>query len=363
MRLAPPKVIELYTTIAYVVSWPLSIRHSILIMKNGLLIINLGTPENKDNASIRRYLRDFLTDKRVIDLPAFLRYPLVYGLILPLRPKQTAKAYQAIWTDKGSPLLIHSRNLQIKLQASLGENWKVVVGMRYGKPSIAQGLDELKDCEQLTIIPLYPQYSSAATGSSIEETLQLLASNSIFPSFTIIRDFYHQPGFIDAQAALIQPQLAHHDYLLFSYHGVPERHLKRTGCVEVCTNSCPPISSSTQACYRAQCYATTRALVKKLDLPEEKYGMAFQSRLGKTPWIKPYTDMLLPELAAKGIKRLAISCPSFIADCLETLEEIGIRAKEQWHALGGEQLTLIPCVNDSDLWVKGLKEIIFRQNG
>lgn len=331
-------------------------------MKNGLLLINLGTPDSPDIPAVRRYLREFLADRRVIDLPAPLRYLLLYCAILPFRPKRSAHAYQAIWTIEGSPLLIHSRNLQTKLQKHLGDTWRVALGMRYGNPSITSALKELSHCEHLTILPLYPQYSSATTGSSIEKTLNLLAAHKRLPSFTVIRDFYQYPGFINAQAALIKPHVAHHDYLLFSYHGIPERHIIHTECLQVCTKMCPSITPENRSCYRAQCYATTRELAKKLNLPEEKYAMAFQSRLGKTPWIKPYTDELLPELAKKGIKRLAVSCPSFAADCLETLEEIGIRAQKQWHQLGGEQLTLIPCVNDSELWVNSIPNLILSDN-
>lgn len=325
-------------------------------MKKGLLLINLGTPSSPKKSAVRNYLREFLTDKRVIDLPALIRYPLVYGTILPFRPKQSARAYQAIWTNEGSPLLTHSRNLQRKVQAQLGDDWKVVLGMRYGNPSIAQGLEQLDDCEQLVVFPLYPQYSSAATGSSIDKVLQLMKGKN--SQLTIIRDFYQHPGFIDAQAALIQPQLAQHDYLLFSFHGVPERHLIRLGCSQICATNCAPIDKVNSLCYKAQCYTTGRELVKKLDLSENKYEISFQSRLGKTPWIKPYTDELLPELIKKGVRRLAVSFPSFVADCLETLEEVGIRAKEQWLALGGERFTLIPCVNDSDIWVGGLIRIV-----
>jgi protoporphyrin/coproporphyrin ferrochelatase len=335
----------------------LSIPDDLQMLKNGLLIINLGTPDNPSNGAVRRYLQEFLTDKRVISLPTWIRYPFVYATILPFRPRKTAQAYQAIWASEGSPLIIHSRNLQNKLQAGLGENWKVALGMRYGKPSIKTALTELNDCQQLTILPLYPQYSSAATGSSIEKALQLLAKKKTLPSLRVIRDFYQQTAFIDAQAALIQPELAHHDYLLFSYHGLPANHLLST-CLQICVSNCPEINQANQACYKAQCYATTLALAKKLNLPAEKYGVSFQSRLGNTPWIKPYTDRLLPELLQKGIKSLAITCPSFVVDCLETLEEIGIRAKEQWHGLGGERLTLIPCVNDSKLWINGLVNLI-----
>ncbi len=329
-----------------------------LAMKKGLLLINLGTPSSPKKSAVRKFLREFLTDKRVIDLPAFVRYALVYGVILPFRPKKTTHAYQAIWTDKGSPLMVHSQNLQHKLQNRLGDDWTVALGMRYGKPSIEQALKQLKDCEQLVVFPLYPQYSSSTTSSSIDKVMEIVASNKLQAPPTIIRDFHQHPGFIDAQAALIQPHIEHHDYLLFSYHGIPERHLVRLGCSQICMPSCPTTEKANPICYKAQCHTTTRELAKKLNLAENKYGMAFQSRLGKTPWIKPYTDELLPKLLEKGIKRLAVSCPSFVADCLETLEEIGIRAKEQWHALGGERFTLIPCVNDSDFWISGFVRIL-----
>ncbi|MBA2651492.1 MAG: ferrochelatase [Tatlockia sp.] len=329
-------------------------------MKKGLLLINLGTPDSPETSHVRRFLKEFLSDKRVIDLAAWLRYPLVYGTILPFRPKQTAKAYQAIWTKEGSPLLLNSLSLKNKVQAHLGLGWQVGLGMRYGKPSLKDSLHQFAACSHLTILPLFPQYSSAATGSALEKVLRLIASQNVLPSIKVIRDFYEDQGFISAQAALIQPQLANHDYLLLSYHGLPEGHLKKAGCPSICTSECGLINETTQACYRTQCFATTRALANKLALSEGRYGMSFQSRLGKIPWIKPYTDEFLPELIKKGVKRLAIVCPSFTADCLETLEEIGLRAKEQWLQLGGQQLTLIPCVNDSDLWVEGLVKLIER---
>lgn len=323
-------------------------------MKHGLLLINLGTPNAPDKTSVRRYLREFLSDPRVIQLPAVLRYLLLYGVILPFRPKQTAHAYQQIWTASGSPLLLHSRNLALKLSASLGVNYKVALGMRYGTPSIVEALSQLEDCEQLTVLPLYPQFSSAATGSSLELVMALLAKKALQPHVRIIRDFYHHAGFIQAQAALMQPYLATNEFILFSFHGVPEFHLKASGCAPICELPC---TSSNTSCYRAQCYATANALAKVLHLPTHNYSVAFQSRLGKTPWIKPYADEVLLTLAAQGIKRLAVVCPSFVADCLETLEEVGIRAKAQWLALGGEQLDLIPCVNDSDAWVAGIRAI------
>ncbi len=328
-------------------------------MKQGLLIINLGTPDNPSISAVRRYLREFLADKRVISIPALFRYLLLYTVILPFRTRRSAHAYKSIWTSEGSPLLCNSRKLANKLQSQLGAHCKIVLGMRYGKPSIQDALSQLQRCEKITIFPLYPQYSSAATGSSIEKALQLLATQPVIPSINIIRDFHAHLLYINAQAALLKPYVADHDYILFSYHGVPESHLLQSGCKQICKENCPivPINS---ACYRAQCFNTTRLVAKKLGLTDKQHGAAFQSRLGKAAWIKPYTDKIVAELISQGIKRLAIVCPSFVADCLETLEEIGIRMKATWLEMGGEQLTLIPCLNDSDLWVNaviGISEI------
>ncbi|MFZ4077023.1 MAG: ferrochelatase [Legionellaceae bacterium] len=315
----------------------------------GLLIINLGTPSQPTTRAVRQYLATFLADKRVIDLPFFLRYFLLYAFILPFRPQKSAHAYQAIWTDQGSPLLLNSEALLNKLRDKLRDTHDVALGMRYGEPSLHQALNELAHCNELTILPLYPQYSSAATGSSIEKALRLLAPKVVFPSLHIIRDFYTNAGFIQAQADLIKPHIGTHDYFLFSYHGVPEQHIKKSGCSSVCEAPCPVPTN--KPCYRAQCYETTALLIQASGLSASITQTTFQSRLGKTPWIKPYTDEVLPKLAESGIKRLAVCCPSFLVDCLETLEEIGLRAKEQWLSLGGETLTLIPCINDGALFI------------
>lgn len=326
-------------------------------MQEGLLIINLGTPNHPDRKAVRAYLSEFLTDKRVIDLPAFLRYVLVYGFILPFRTKQSTHAYQSIWSEQGSPLLCHSQNLAKQLKARLSPDFKIALGMRYGNPSIKTALDELKDCSAITVLPLYPQYSSAATGSSIEEVMRLISKREVIPSLRIIRDFYQHPGYIKAQATLIKESLDENQHLLFSYHGLPERQINKSGCSTVCKESCPPVTTVNQGCYKAQCFETSRLLADQLQLKPSQYSTAFQSRLGKTPWIKPYTDEVLTELAAQGIKKIAICCPSFVADCLETLEEIGLRAKEQWVELGGEEFTLIPCMNDSPAWVEAIIDI------
>jgi ferrochelatase len=323
-------------------------------MKHGLLLINLGTPDNPSTSAVRRYLREFLSDERVISLPTPLRYILLYGLILPFRARQSAHAYQSIWMPEGSPLLYHSRNLADKLQDRLGTNCKVILGMRYGRPSIQDALLQLQECETITILPLYPQYSSAATGSSIERVLQLIAKQTTLPSIKVIRDFHSHPKFINAQSELIKPYLATHDYVLFSYHGLPENHLHKSGCKPVCLANCPSTSSIKRTCYRAQCMQTTSLVAKTLGLTSGQYGTAFQSKLGKTPWIKPYTDQIITDLFSQGTRRIAIVCPSFVADCLETLEEIGIRLKEQWMEMGGEQFSLIPCLNNNEHWLDAL---------
>lgn len=324
-------------------------------MKHGLLLINIGSPQSTSIKDVRRYLSVFLSDKRVIDLPAWLRYLLLYCFILPFRPRRSAEAYRAIWTPEGSPLITKSIDLAHALQARMGDKYQVEVGMRYSEPSIETALGKLSDCDHITILPLYPQYSSAATGSSIEHVLQTIRRWQIVPSIQVIRDFYQHPAFIHAQAAQIAPHIHQHDYVLFSYHGLPENHLLKEGCKPVCVKACRP-EGAAQGCYRAQCLQTTALLANALKL--EKYSSSFQSRLGRTPWIKPYTDHILAELAASGVKRLAVACPSFVTDCLETLEEIGMRAKEQWLALGGESFTLIECMNDSKQWVDAMKAIV-----
>lgn len=327
-------------------------------MRRGLLLINLGTPTNPSPPAVRSYLRTFLTDKRVIDLPALLRYILVYMFILPFRVKRSAHAYQTIWTERGSPLLNHSNDLMVQIQQELSPEYEVALGMRYGEPSIASALQRLKYCEAITILPLYPQYSSAASGSSIEESLRILGSWNTIPSLTVIRDFFQHPAYINAQAKLIEEHIQKQGHILFSYHGIPERQVTKNHCKPICHADCPELSEHNQGCYKAQCYQSSRLLAQKLQLSAHQYSTAFQSRLGKTPWIKPYTDETLNQLAAQGIKKLVVVCPSFVADCLETLEEIGIRAKQQWITLGGTEFTVVPCFNSHPLWVQAITQII-----
>jgi ferrochelatase len=326
-------------------------------MKKGILLINLGTPDDCSKKAVRRYLREFLSDRRVITLPTLLRWIILYCFILPFRPKKTASAYRLIWQKEGSPLLIYSENLIKALTAKLPDTYTVALGMRYGSPSIKSGLEKLKDCDSLYILPLFPQYASATTGSAIEAVLQLIKKQDLFPSIHIQRDFYDSPAFIIPMAKIINEHVSDDDHLLLSYHGLPESHLKPMGCKEPCASACEFLNEH-PACYRAQCFETSKKIQEILNLPDEKVTTSFQSRLGKTPWIRPYTDEILKELREKGIKNLAVACPAFISDCLETLEEIGIRGKESWQALGGETFKLIPCVNASPAWVDALASFI-----
>ncbi|MBP6103576.1 MAG: ferrochelatase [Gammaproteobacteria bacterium] len=336
-------------------------------MKRGILLINLGTPAAPTTPAVRRYLEQFLMDPRVIDIPWLFRFLLVYGVIGPLRSKKSAAAYQAIWTEAGSPLLVHSLTLQQALSARLGSDFVVSLGMRYGQPSIQEALRVLQHqkVDHLTIIPLFPQYASASTGSALEATLNILATQNTIPNIRVIRDFYSLPGYIDAYADLIQQHIQDKpiDRILFSYHGLPERQIKKTRCQASClqsntSNPCKNMDKSNSDCYRAQCYETTRLIAQKLALRSDQYQVCFQSRLGRTPWIKPYTDQVLIDLSKQRVRNIAVVCPSFVSDCLETLEEINIRARTQWQALGGDSFVFIPCINSHPIWVEALAQSI-----
>jgi ferrochelatase len=324
-------------------------------MTTGVLLINLGTPDAPNTVAIGRYLRQFLMDKRVINLPFILRFLLVYGVIIPFRTQRSKHAYQAIWSQQGSPLRVNSHALCEQLQQRLGDTYVVALGMRYGHPSIQSALARLQGCDALIVLPLYPQYASATTGSSMEVVLNLIAKQTIIPAMQVIPAFYNHPAFIRAQADLIRPYVTNHDFILFSYHGLPEHQIRQVGCDKPCEGPC--IQRNIH-CYRAQCFETTAQLVSAAQVSPQATMTAFQSRLGRTPWVKPYSDEALTMLAARGVKRIAVVCPSFVADCLETLEEIGIRAAQQWQALGGDQLSLIPCLNATESWCDALKEII-----
>jgi ferrochelatase len=315
-----------------------------LSSKVGVLLINLGTPDSPSITDVRKYLQEFLSDPRVIELPSILRWLLLKLIILPFRSKKSAEAYHAIWQDEGSPLFINSHKIQNNLQMLLGNEYKVVLGMRYGKPNIAQAIDELdrEDIQRVAIVPLFPQYASAVSGSALQEVLDVYAKKKVITPFKIICEFFDHPEYIKSLANSVRPYLLDdHEFLLMSYHGLPERQLINPGI----------------NCYRTKCLQTSNLLAAALNLPAGQWGVSFQSRLGKLPWIKPYTEEFLLELRARGINNLLVCCPSFVADCLETLEEIGIRAKKQWQQLGGGKFELIPCLNSQPDWISALKTI------
>ncbi|MEM7677333.1 MAG: ferrochelatase, partial [Myxococcota bacterium] len=329
-------------------------------------LVNLGTPDSTAVGDVRRYLREFLSDPRVIDINPIARWLLLNLIILPFRPRQSAEAYRAVWTDRGSPLLFHGQDLAKLVDERLGGGHHVALAMRYGSPSIPDVIDKMlaDGVERIVVVPLFPQYSSAATGSALDRVYQVAGEAWNVPSIDAVPAFYDHEAFIEAFATVARPHLAsfRSDFVLFSYHGVPERHVQksdRTGqhCLRK-DDCCASIGPVNRYCYRAQCFATTRALVRALELSEDSYQTSFQSRLGKTPWIQPYTDELLPELVERGVRRLAVMCPAFVADCLETIEEIGIRAKEDWVAAGGEDLLLVPSLNSEPAWADAVVRLV-----
>jgi ferrochelatase len=329
------------------------------------LLLNLGTPDSPSVADVRRYLREFLSDPRVIDINPVGRWLLLNLIILPFRPAKSARAYQSIWGD-GSPLLTHSLALTEGVRRAVGPGYLVELGMRYGEPSIPAAVARLLAAEprKLVVLPLFPQYSSAANGSAVERVYQVTGTAWNVPPLETLGPFYDHPGFIDAFVEVAGKHLDpfRPDFVLFSYHGLPERHVRKSDpsgrhCLASPT-CCDAIVTANRYCYRAHCFATTRALAARLGLAADRHSVSFQSRLGRTPWLHPYTDLVLPELARAGKKRLAVMCPAFVADCLETVEEIGIRARDQWRSLGGEELLLVPSLNAEPRWIEAVARMV-----
>jgi ferrochelatase len=335
----------------------------------GLILINLGTPDTAETPDVRKYLAEFLMDPLVIDIPWVFRVLLVHGLILRTRPRRSAEAYQKIWTKEGSPLRIHLLKLSELVQKELGQDFLVVPAMRYGSPSIRSAVEKISQAklDRVLVMPLYPQYSLAATESSIRKLKEEFKRQGLKIETKILPAFWNLPGFISSSVEVAKETLKEFksDHVLFSFHGLPERHVKRTApkvthCMED-KSCCEVVDERNPDCYRAQCYGTAKLIAKELGLKESDYSIGFQSRLGRTPWIQPFTDHLFESLPKQGKKRLAVFCPSFVADCLETLEEIQIRGRAQFRAAGGEDLTLVPCVNSSAPWAKALSQHVAGQ--
>ena len=333
-------------------------------MKKGILLVNLGSPDSPKPKDVKRYLGEFLMDERVIDVPLWARTLLVKGIILNTRPKASAKAYKKIWWDEGSPLIVLSERLQEKVQNQL--DVPVALAMRYGSMTIKKGLQELVDkgCTEIKTIPLYPQFAMATT-ETIDVKVDELVSK-YFPQVKITRTpaFYNRQDYIDVLSASIAEKLEDLDYehILFSYHGVPERHIRKS---DVTNGNCKMDgkcwfkkgSLQHEFCYGHQCEITTINVAKKLGLKNRTYSTTFQSRLGFDPWLKPYTDRTIERMGKEGIKKMAIVTPAFVSDCLETLEEIAMEGEEIFYEVGGEEFTVIPCLNERDDFAQVLSNI------
>ena len=330
----------------------------------GVLLVNLGSPDSTSTKDVRKYLDEFLMDERVIDLPFWLRTFLVRGIILNTRPKKSAKAYRKIWWEEGSPLIVLSERLRNKVQEKTSV--PIALAMRYGNPSIKKGLEELADqkVDEVLLIPLYPQFAMATT-----ETILVMAESlrkEYFPDmyFTTLPAFYNHEDYIRVLSSSIQEALQGKEWkhLLFSYHGVPERHIRKSDITKshckMDGECCFKDSPAHQYCYRHQCEITTTQGAAYLGLKPETYSTSFQSRLGLDPWLQPYTDKTVAAFAKKGVKKMAIVTPAFVSDCLETLEEIGMEAVEDFEEKGGEHLEVIPCINDREDWVNVLSRWI-----
>lgn len=327
-------------------------------MKKGVLLVNLGSPDSPDPKDVKRYLGEFLMDERVIDVPLWARNILVKGIILNTRPKASAAAYQKIWWDNGSPLIVISERLQEKIQNQV--DIPVALAMRYGSMTIQKGMQELVDkgVEEIMIFPLYPQFAMATT-----ETIIVLAEEiqkTQFPEIKLhsLKAFYNNADYIAVLANSIKKHLQdkNYDHLLFSYHGVPERHIRKRDVTKshckIDGSCCATPSEAHEFCYRHQCLEVTRLVAEYLQLKEDTYTTSFQSRLGFDPWLQPYTDRTIERLGKQGVKNMAIVTPAFVSDCLETLEEIAMEGQEIFHEMGGDEFTTIPCLNDDQEFVE-----------
>lgn len=329
---------------------------------HALLLVNLGSPASTSVADVRSYLNQFLMDPYVIDLPWPVRRLLV-SLILIKRPEQSAHAYASIWWEEGSPLVVLSRRLQQQMTAQWSHG-PVELAMRYGEPSIETVLTRLaaQGIRKVTLAPLYPQFADSTVTTVVEEARRVLREKKLDLPLAILQPFYDQPEYLDALVASAKPHLQQdYDHLLFSFHGLPERHLQKLnpghtfdGATDCCANAPAQVRAT---CYRGQCFSVARDFAARMGLPEDKWSVAFQSRLGRAKWIEPYTEARLETLAQQGVKKLLVMCPAFVADCIETLEEIGDRGLEQFREAGGEELVLVPCLNDDPQWAKALNAL------
>lgn len=331
--------------------------------KKGVLLVNLGSPDSPAVPDVRRYLREFLMDGRVLDTNWLARFCIVHFAILPSRPKQSAHAYQSIWTKEGSPLIVISQNVRNLLQKEIPV--PVALAMRYQNPSIENAVAELANAglDEVLLIPLFPHYAMSSYETAVERVKEVAASIAPQIRVCVQKPYFDRPSYIEALVGSASSFLTTpHDHLLFSFHGIPERQLRKTDPTgHHCLSSpdcCRQPSPAHEFCYRAQCFRTVDAFVSRAGVPQGKFSVSFQSRLGRDPWLTPYTDQRIVELAKSGVKKLLVICPAFVSDCLETLEEIGMRGKESFIEAGGESFQQVPCLNTHPLWVKSLIEMV-----
>lgn len=333
--------------------------------KQGVLLVNLGSPDSPSVPDVRRYLREFLMDGRVLDAPWPIRFGVVHFAILPSRPKESAEAYHKIWTPEGSPLVVTSRQVRAALAARI--TVPVELAMRYQNPSIPDALSRLagQGVERLLVIPLFPHFAMSSFETAVERVREVVSRHNLGMHVEVQPPYFDHPEYLTALVASAQPYLDRgFDHLLFSFHGIPERHLRKSDptkrhCLQA-PNCCEAASPAHATCYRAQCFRTMAGFVRLANIPKARYSVAFQSRLGRDPWLKPYTDHELERFGKAGVKRLLVICPAFVSDCLETLEEIGMRGRETFQQAGGGDYEQIPCLNNHPLWIATLEGMVKR---
>lgn len=339
-----------------------------MIKKKGVLLVNLGTPDNPDRKSVYKYLKEFLLDERVIDIPWLQRNLLVRAIIAPFRSGPSSRLYKKLWTKEGSPLKTNAYKLLKGVQELLGENYEVEVAMRYQTPTIKSGLASLREkaVDEIIVFPLFPHYASASTGSVHEEVMKELSSWQVIPELKLINSYYNLDGMIEVFVENARKyDISSYDHVLFSYHGLPQRQMIKANDFNHCLSSkdcCQQITDKNKFCYSAQCYGTTKALVEKMGLRKDQYTTCFQSRLGRDPWIQPYTSAILSERRKQGDKSLLVFCPAFVSDCLETTVEVTEEYREEFIKLGGDKLDLVDSLNDNPQWIKVVAEYIKSQN-
>lgn len=332
--------------------------------KIGVLLVNLGTPDSPSGYDVYRYLIEFLMDSRVIDKSWLSRQFLVRGVIVPFRFRQSAQCYRAIWTSQGSPLKVYGYRVQELLQKQLGKNYYVELGMRYRHPSIEQALKNLvhSQVRQIIVLPLFPHYASATTGSVHQKVMDLISRYEVIPEMVFISHYGTHPKLIEAFCAVAgDHSIKDYDHVIFSFHGLPKQQIikadEQGGCLQS-SECCQKPSVQNKYCYSAQCYATAKALADACKIPVEKHSVVFQSRLGKDPWLRPYFSEMIEKLAHQGKKKVLVFCSSFVCDCLETLYEIGVEYAAEFKKAGGEQLDLVPGLNDHPKWIETLEAIV-----